>query len=325
LSLWLQARLGQRQDVVPTSALDQLHRPAMLGGITLDLFPEIESLGYGLGCQVESYRGRRIVHHGGNITGFSSDVCVVPGSAVGIAVLTNLDGSYLRLPLLYGILDRLLGLDPIAWGERIHDVETSLKRGHAEALRHHQSVSKPAPPSRALSDFVGAYEHPAYGRLSVSAAEDLLMPEFHGVADQIRLRHRGHDAWDLLFTEADLACPLVFRQDSDGNVIGCSIALEPSVQPITFARVPPQAKDEFVDALVGRYTMGPHALVVRRRGNEIVASTPAVGELLLVSQGDDRFSCPTMPGVVITAERTPTDGVARVVVDGVGVFVRDAE
>src|ERR1700678_719329 len=88
LAQWLLARLGLRTDVVPASVLDQLPRPTMLGGIAFDRFTEIASLGYGLGCQVESYRGRRIVHHGGNIVGFSSDVCVVPGADIGIAVLT---------------------------------------------------------------------------------------------------------------------------------------------------------------------------------------------------------------------------------------------
>ena len=147
LSQWLLARLGQRPEVVSIAALDQLHRPSMLGGISVDQFEEIESLGYGLGCQVESYRGRRLVHHGGNILGYSSDVCVVPGTGTGIAVLTNLDSSYLRLPLMYGILDHLYADADTGLGERIHDLQMSLLTGQGEARDHHRGQSSQAPPS----------------------------------------------------------------------------------------------------------------------------------------------------------------------------------
>src|SRR5580692_3208064 len=143
LAQWLLARLGRRTDVLPGSTLEQLHRPAMLGGIAVDRFAEIASLGYGLGCQVESYRGQRIVHHGGNIVGFSSDVCVVPGADIGIAVLTNLDGSYLRLPLMYGIIDLLSGNGGGAGGESIKDRQPPPAPANARAGDHHPARAPP--------------------------------------------------------------------------------------------------------------------------------------------------------------------------------------
>ena len=217
LAQWLLARLGRRTDVLPGSTLEQLHRPAMLGGIAVDRFAEIASLGYGLGCQVESYRGQRIVHHGGNIPGFSSDVCVVPGADIGIAVLTNLDSSYLRLPLMYGIIDLVSGNGDAGLGARIHELQTTLSAGYAQARDHQHARASAAPPSRPLDGFAGTYTHPAYGELTIRVEGDTLVPDFHDAGDRVRLAHRGHDAWDLVLVDYEVDCPLVFTQGMDGD------------------------------------------------------------------------------------------------------------
>lgn len=321
LTQWLLARLGQRPDVLPTAALEQLHRPAMLGGITVDQFDEIESLGYGLGCQVESYRGRRLVHHGGNILGYSSDVCVVPGAGIGIAVLTNLDSSFLRLPLMYGILDLLHGDTDVGLGKRIHDLQTALLTGHGEARDHRQRTVSHAPPSRPLAGFAGTYVHPAYGELTIRVDDDVLVPDFHDAGDRLRLTHRDHDAWDLTFVEHEEDCPLVFSQGADGAIGGLRVALEPAVAPIEFTRRPEPPADALLDAVVGSYRMGPTTLAVRRRGDDLVASSDLLGDLVLTAAGGTTFDCPAMPGVRVTAELDPAGTVTRLVVDQIGIFV----
>ena len=324
LTQWLLARLGQRPDVIPTAALEQLHSPAVLGGIAVDQFEEIESLGYGLGCQVESYRGRRLVHHGGNILGYSSDVCVVPGAGVGIAVLTNLDSSYLRLPLIYGILDLVYGDTDAGLGERIHDLQTALLTGHSDARDRHQERAGQAPPSRALSGFGGTYVHPAYGELTVRVEGDVLVPDFHDAGDRVRMAHRGYDTWDLELVDREEDCSLVFVQGADGEIGGLSVALEAAVAPIHFARRPEPPAEGLLDAMVGGYRMGPTALNVRRRGEELIASSDLLGDLVLAGAGRATFVFPAMPGVNMTAELDPRGTVLRLVVDQVGIFIREA-
>lgn len=321
LALWLLARLGERPDVLPATALEQLQRPAMLGGISVDFFDEITSVGYGLGCQVESYRGRRIVHHGGNILGYSSDVCVVPGADIGIAVLTNLDASSLRLPLIYAIIDQLLGDTNAGWGERIHDLQTTLRVGRGEALAHHRARTSKARPSRALAEFAGTYTHPAYGELSIQVDGDRLVPDFHDAGDGIRLVHRGHDAWDLEFVADEVVCPLVFTQSMDGAITALAAVLEPAVAPAVFIRRPEPASDELLTAVVGSYRMGPAALAIRRRGTELVVSSDLLGDMVLTGNGGTTFSCATLPGVGVTVELGVDGTVDRIVVDNVGVFL----
>jgi len=324
LARWLSARLGERTDVLSTAALEQLHRPAMLGGTSIDRFTEIVSLGYGLGCQVESYRGRRLVHHGGNTLGFSSDVCVVPDAGLGIAVLTNLDSSFLRLPLIYGIVDRLTGDPDVSWGARFHDLQTALDTGYTDAREQRRARASGAPPSRELASFTGTYTHPAYGDLTIRLTDGELVPGFHDATSRIRLEHRGHDAWDLVFVDEEIDCPLVFTQAVDGSVDGLRVTLEPEVAPAVFTRRPEPASDALLAAMAGSYRMGPVALTIRPRGPELVAVSDVLGDIVLTSAGGTAFRCPAKPGIGVTAELDPDGAVRRIVVDQVGIFLPEA-
>jgi hypothetical protein len=324
LAQWLLARLGRRTEVLPAAALEQLHRPSMLGGISVDQFDEIASLGYGLGCQVESYRGRRIVHHGGNILGYSSDVCIVPGAGIGMAVLTNLDSSYLRLPLMYGILDQLYGDTDAGLGARVHDLQTALLAGHSEARDHRQHAASRAPASRDLSAFSGTYVHPAYGELKIRVDDGVLVPDFHDAGDRLRMVHRGYDAWDLVIVDHEEDCPLVFTQGADGGISGLSVALEAAVAPTVFHRKAEPPTDLLLDAMVGSYRMGPTALAIRRRGDDLVGSSDILGELVLTGASGTTFACPGMPGLSVTADVDQDGTVTRLVVDQVGIFVPEA-
>ena len=325
LAQWLLARLGRRTDVLPASTLDQLHRPAMLGGIAVDRFAEIASLGYGLGCQVESYRGQRIVHHGGNIVGFSSDVCVVPGADIGIAVLTNLDSSYLRLPLMYGIIDLLSGNSDAGLGARIHELQTTLSAGYAQARDHQHaraSAGAPLAPPRRFRRHLrpsGLRRADDPGRQATQ-----LVPDFHDAGDRVQLAHRGHDAWDLVLVDHEVDCPLVFTQGMDGAICGLAVSMEPSVAPAVFTRRHEHAPAALLAAMVGSYRMGPATLAIRLRGTELVANSDILGDLVLAAAGGTTFSCPALPGIGVTAELDSGGAVARIIVDQVGIFVPEA-
>jgi CubicO group peptidase (beta-lactamase class C family) len=323
MAQWLLARLGNRTDVLPEAALAQLHAPAMVGGVGALPFDERQPMGYALGCQVESYRGTRIVRHGGNLIGFSSDVTVIPSRGIGVAIFTNLHATGLRDALPLMIIDRLLGLEPSPWGERYHAVMSALQDGREEALEHHTARAGGSASGRDLDGYVGDYHHPAYGTFSVARDGDRLVPGFHGLGDLLSLEHRSHDAYDLQVVEFDMALPLVFTQDNDGAVNGLTIGLEPSVAPIRFERVPPTVDPGLLAALPGSYSLGPLTLTVQQRGEELVAAVPTAGSLVLVGAGGNRFTSPAMPAFSIEAVAGEDGSVTELVVDPVGVFRRE--
>jgi CubicO group peptidase (beta-lactamase class C family) len=322
IALWLQARLGGRPDVLSEAALAQLHTPAMVGGVGAASFEERQPMGYALGCQVESYRGTRVVRHGGNLVGFSSDITVVPGKGIGVAIFTNQHGTALRDALPLMVIDQLLGLEPTPWGERYHGLMTASRKGAIEALAHKQSRAAGTPASRDLDEYTGVYTHPAYGTLTVTRDGDRLVPDFHGLGELHRLDHRNQDSFDLFMVEFDIAGPLTFTQDRDGEIDGLVVGLEPLVAPIRFERATPAADPALVAAMVGRYAMGPHTLAVRVRGEELVASVSGGGELVLLSAGGRRFTAPAMPAVAVEAKLDDRGVVTHVVLEPTGVFER---
>ncbi|MBK8058486.1 MAG: serine hydrolase [Gemmatimonadetes bacterium] len=82
---------------------------------------ELGDESYGMGLFLNNYRGHRLVHHGGNIDGFSAELNFLPSDSIGVVVLTNLNGTQVRDFIPYLVYDRLLGLTPIDWSKRFKE------------------------------------------------------------------------------------------------------------------------------------------------------------------------------------------------------------
>lgn len=223
LSRWLLARLGGGP--LSPAVLRMLHAPSVVG--TDDLpFPELQPMGYALGNAVYSYRGRRLHLHGGNQIGYASQVMVVPDAQVGVAVLTNAHASRLPIALALSLMDRLLGLEPAPWGERLG------------APTPPPPPAPPAvPPTRPLQDYEGTFSHPAYGDLGLRVVDDALAPCFHGLDDEMALLHLGDDDLRLDFlTVPGFHVRGTFRSGAQGEVEAVALALDPELAPQVFAR-----------------------------------------------------------------------------------------
>ncbi len=128
MARWVQLHLGGGviggKRIVAARQIQDMHRPQMVIQTFPGLFEdtEIQQPAYGLGWFIESYRGKKRVHHGGNIDGFSAMVSLLPDDRVGVVVLSNLNGTPLPGIVARHASDRLLGLEPIDWHDR------SLKR-----------------------------------------------------------------------------------------------------------------------------------------------------------------------------------------------------
>lgn len=63
--------------------------PEGFAHLTAPQVPVSATMSYGLGWFVEAWRGQRLVHHGGNTFGFTSEVAFLPEAGAGIVILTN--------------------------------------------------------------------------------------------------------------------------------------------------------------------------------------------------------------------------------------------
>ena len=226
LSRWLLARLGHGR--LSPQVLSQLHAPAAVSGPALP-FPELHTMGYALGNMVFSYRGHRLHCHGGNQVGFASQVLVLPGAGVGVAVLTNAHASPLPLALGLALVDEALGLEPVDWGNRLVPA--------AAAVPATSVPQTEARPPDQLSDFAGTFDHPAYGELAFEVVDGTLQASFHGLDDQLDLRPRDGDAWDLSFERVPgTLVPLCFQREGDGAVSAVTARFDAELPPLVFPR-----------------------------------------------------------------------------------------
>jgi CubicO group peptidase (beta-lactamase class C family) len=230
LARWLLARLGHRPEVLTDSVLVEAHTPAMVGGL-IPPWPERHALGYALGSQVESYRGHRLLHHGGNLMGYASDVFLLPDADIGVAVLTNLQGSALRNALPLRLIDALLGLPDADWGQRYQHV-----------LRQQQARVQPkphAPSAHALGetgtrpDLTGTYTHPAYGELRIERRDDGVVVRLADLPLEMALAPTA-TGWDLVLAEFDKTAPVQLANDESDAPMALLIPLEPTTSPIRF-------------------------------------------------------------------------------------------
>ena len=88
----------------------------------------------------------------------------MPVEKAGVVVLTNVTDSPLVRLIPYYVSDCVLGLEPIDWDRRFRAEERQRRAARPKRARGRRGTR----PSHKLTDHVGTYEHPAYGRLVVS-------------------------------------------------------------------------------------------------------------------------------------------------------------
>jgi CubicO group peptidase (beta-lactamase class C family) len=92
---WLRLHLDkgefEGQRLLSPALIQQLQTPRV--HISASEFAEYGDVHYGLGFGSHSYRGERIVSHGGGWFGWSTLMTMLPDRGVGVGVFTNRDGS----------------------------------------------------------------------------------------------------------------------------------------------------------------------------------------------------------------------------------------
>ena len=321
LSVHLDGGTRDGRTVLSAAATRELLAPQMVQSSTA-LFPEAADSAYGLGWFIGTYRGHLHVHHGGNIDGFTSLVTMLPDERAGVVVLCNRDLTPFCDALTYSVYDRLLGLEPLPWVDRIRTSESASWAG-SRAATARLPRRENAPPTHPLEEYVGDYVHPAYGTFGISVADGVLVPTYRLVP--MTLKHRHFDVWD-----ADVGIrerspkPLTFRTDPRGDISALEIPLEPAVAPIVFQRAPDARLTEpaFLTSLVGRYACGPLEISVEQATPGTLSATlPTAGQVTLVATRGTTFRVATMPTVTFTFELDDSGAVQELVVQPAGIFL----
>ena len=249
--------------------------------------PEIEGLGYGLGWVIDKYRGHKRIWHDGGIDGFTTTIVMIPEEKIGIIVLANMDETPLPHTLSNEITDHMLKLSSHDWdGEttaRWKTLEESRKeeRANKEMLRKTGTL-----PSHPIQDYVGEYEHPGYGALTVGLKGDALEMTYNHITTT--LTHWHYDVFatnpESTADQVHAGLRILFQNDLAGDIWRAEIPMEPSVPNIVFVRkpLPELCTPTYLHQFAGTYELQkrPVTIVVDGSSLKITKDGECIDELL---------------------------------------------
>lgn len=120
-----------------------------------------ENRWYGMGLMDDRSLGVSVVSHGGDLSGYHSNMFAIPDAGVAAVILTNSDrGVYLRGPFLRRLMEVLYDGRP----EAEADLAATVKRIAAEQVEFRKKLTIPADPAVAAS-IAPLYRNEKLGRL----------------------------------------------------------------------------------------------------------------------------------------------------------------
>jgi CubicO group peptidase (beta-lactamase class C family) len=203
MSHWLAALMNEGRyngkAVLPADVLEATLEPAVAlpnAAAKARGWWELLNSAYGMGRQTVSYRGHLLTYHGGDLPGFHSQISFMPKEKIGVIVFVIGDHcAGLYNVVSYNIYERLLGMSQTPWGERGLQARLKGKKAGTEA-RSKAGGERVAgtSPSHPLDVYAGAYEHPAYGTLTIGLKDGKLQFDFHKIL--LPLDHFHYDRFD---------------------------------------------------------------------------------------------------------------------------------
>jgi len=229
----LQLNDGKVNDkqIISSKLLKECHTPQMViqEDPIMPKFSEISQKSYGLGWFVENYRGRTLVHHGGNIDGYSAMHFFVPGTGFGASILTNCEGTPIQNSLMYSLIDLYFGDEPVDWLGRYKTAYIDLmKKGDEAIAALADSTVKDTKPSLPLEKYAGTYHHPGYGDIKVSVVNDALAVQYGDL--DFKLEHLCLDSFLMKWGTKEMTVPTQFGLSLTGEVVTFSAKFEPALE-----------------------------------------------------------------------------------------------
>ena len=205
-------------------------------------FDEVSPIGgYAMGWYNDNYRGEPMYWHLGEIEGFGTLQCCLPKSQIGIILYNNLQcpDILIQCSVLYTIIDKLLGFDPVDWSERMWSVRDIKGNMHGDwKLDLVGDAEAGHAPCHPLEDYVGTYGEPGHGVLDIELSEGKLYMTWRGFTQE--LLPLNYDVFRIPEVKMDtllVNAPLYFHTDVNGQICGFGFKIYDEVDPIEFVRI----------------------------------------------------------------------------------------
>jgi CubicO group peptidase (beta-lactamase class C family) len=283
-------------EIIGKASLKQSHRPHSI--VPGNASEEFAYTNYGLGWFITSYRGDLLLHHGGNIDGYSAMVAFMPMDSVGMVILTNKNGTGAPGVIREAIADFMMGNDMIDWNsKRLEQVKKAMEAAEKAEKEEDLNRVEGTQPSHELSAYTGKYSHPAYGEAEVAEKDGQLMVATY--AGEFPLNHYHYDIFELDFPTG--ALKVSFATGMDGKIKNMEAPLEQALpdSPIVFEKQVEELEVE-QDALgkyVGEYDlMGQVVIKIYVKEDYLRMFVPGQPEYKLIPIGEHEFKLDQLEG-----------------------------
>ena len=259
LKVHTQGGQGNGVQLVSPHTLKQMHTPHTLMPATpgQEMMFNNALYAYGLAWFIEPYQGVTLLHHGGNINGFSVMGAFVPQEDIAIVVLTNIDGKGLRGALMYEALDRALEVNGNDWSaemlKRNNETVQAALAAEQYTKDSQTSTATQAPASHPLCDYAGSYKAKGYDALDIRYDNNALSIKYYG--EWWPLNHLHYDVFEMdMRSRFDSAAKVSFSLDNFGFITRLNIPAEPDLGDMPFKRQPITLPPTQQAALAGPYS-----------------------------------------------------------------------
>lgn len=203
--------------VVDADALLATKSPQVALSLSTDNHPESNIVTYGMGWNVQDYRGTLLVAHSGALNGFRTQVALLPKLGAGVVVLTNIGRGNAPLAARNAILDLLIGSGTRDWNAYYLALDAKADaKGQAAIAARAASQKLGTKPSHDLADYTGTYENAGYGKVVVTLEGGSLVLRWgHAV---LPMTHWHYDVFDAKSDLEELDELIPFNSGADGNV-----------------------------------------------------------------------------------------------------------
>jgi CubicO group peptidase (beta-lactamase class C family) len=298
MTKWTQFLLNKGGNLLYPETLEELCSPQMitkfLASKQFGLDSHIKMESYGLGFFIISYKGKKLVFHGGNIQGFSSLVVFAPEEDLGITVLTNKNQSIVPFLLAISIFEKLTDIEEHPWLDQYktfaaYETKSIINERESHAKEQYSDTL----PSFLLKDVVGIYTHPGYGECEITLDGEELVAIYNDALSP--LEHWHFDVFNVTDECEKYHFKNIkfhFLKNFHGDVDSLSVLFDPFDGPIVFQR---KVSDyffspEYLSRFTGDYSYMGFSFVIKAEDNKILVKALGQPPFLLKPEKECVFS-----------------------------------
>jgi CubicO group peptidase (beta-lactamase class C family)/beta-lactamase class A len=215
---------------MPISKVDSLIRPS-----------QSDFWGYASGFRSYNYGKYKVIGHGGALSGFVSQIAMVPDLNLGVVVLTNQASTAAYWSIIYQVVDYYMGNPTFDWlggYKRIQDSAVA----RALARKKDLSITKKLgdQPSLPLSGYTGNFMEPLLGRATIQEEKDGLVLRFDNTAHYVAdLRYFQYNNFIATFRGMGLPTEayVSFGLKADGTIDRVRIQVDDPASQLDFSEM----------------------------------------------------------------------------------------